>query len=134
MKKPKKQYAVALKFNDGYKLFLRQNEFPGIEATHRFVLDNGDAAATIKAFEKKYGVKIVELKVNSHKEYIIDETTHTWRKSELIVWLRRTARKLRRLPSKRDILAESGPTVIVFYKKFGSLADAYRAAGLLKGE
>lgn len=61
---------------------------------------------------------------------------HTWTKPDLIVWLRRKARRLGRLPNNDDIELSKRPhpTAWTFYKKFGSLADAYRAAGLLKGE
>ena len=60
---------------------------------------------------------------------------NTWCKSQMILWLRLRARRLGRLPGRRDIISvKSGPGITVFYKKFGSLADAYRAAGLLKGD
>lgn len=58
----------------------------------------------------------------------------TWRKTQLLAWLRGQARRLRRLPGRKDVLAARGtPGIAVFYRRFGSLADAYRAAGLLKG-
>jgi len=59
----------------------------------------------------------------------------SWTKTELLVWLTRLARRLGRLPGRADITGSgSGPAVTLYYKKFGSLADAYRAAGLLKGD
>ncbi|MCX5785686.1 MAG: hypothetical protein NTX59_08345 [Elusimicrobia bacterium] len=58
-----------------------------------------------------------------------------WTKPELIIWLRRQAHRLHRLPGRHDILiAKNAPSINLFYSKFGSLADAYRAAGLLKGD
>ncbi len=58
---------------------------------------------------------------------------HPWTKPELIVWLRRKARRLGHLPGPGNILAtKNGPGLKLFYTKFGSLVDAYLAAGLLK--
>jgi len=59
----------------------------------------------------------------------------TWTKTELKVFLKRLAHRLGRIPNTADIrYAKNTPGVWEFYKKFGSLADAFRAAGLLKGE
>jgi hypothetical protein len=131
MKKENKHYAVQLH----NRLYLKQNDFAGLTNRHRFVADKETPAATIKAFEKKYGVKIVEIKVQSHKEYLIEDALPAWDQDQMIVWLTRLAKRLGRLPGRREILAaKNGPSAELFYKKFGSLADAYRAAGLLKGD
>jgi hypothetical protein len=58
---------------------------------------------------------------------------HDWDRASLLAWLRGLSRRLRRLPGRKDVLAARGtPGIAVFYRRFGSLADAYRAAGLLK--
>jgi len=57
-----------------------------------------------------------------------------WTKTELKVFLKRLTHGLGRIPNTADIrYAKDTPGVLAFYKKFGSLADAYRTAGLLKG-
>ena len=59
----------------------------------------------------------------------------TWTKTELKVFLKRLAHRLGHLPERADIVAvKNAPPVALFYRKFGSLADAFQAAGLLKGE